>query len=113
VPASAAIGAILAGAYVNVLATDGVDVTRVVHPGRGLPDVVRTAIFERDGYLCVRPGCGSSHRLQLHPYRTDYRDSKLSGYPEQATLCKADHDLTYGGHRLEGGPGRWQWIPPP
>jgi hypothetical protein len=25
-----------------------------------------------------------------------------------------DHDLiTYGGHRLDGGPGDWKWIEPP
>lgn len=114
IPVSTAIGAILAGAYVKVLATDGVDVTRVVHVGRELPEVVRTAIFERDNYLCVRPGCGSSHRLELHHYRSDFRDSRVSGYPEQATLCKADHDLvTHKGHRLAGGPGCWEWIPPP
>ena len=114
VPVSEVIGALFANAFVKVLATDGVDVTRVVHPGRGIPDLVRTAIFERDGSVCVRPGCGSSHRLQLHHYPADFNETQISGYSQQATVCKADHDLiTYGGHRLTGGPGRWKWIPPP
>ena len=114
VPVSSVIGAILAGAFVKVLATDGVDVTSVLHHGRGIPELARTAIFERDNYLCVRPGCGSSHRLQLHHFTEDYRDSLVSGYPILATVCKADHDLiTHKGHRLTGGPGCWEWIPPP
>jgi hypothetical protein len=114
IPVSEVIGKLFAGAYVKVLASDGVDVTSVVHLGRRIPAEISAAIRERDNFLCVRPGCGSSHRLELHHFRTDYAESKVSGYVELATLCKADHDLiTYGGHRLSGGPGRWKWILPP
>ena len=114
VPVDEAIGAILAGAYVKVLATDGVDVTRVAHAGRRLPAELKTAIFERDGYHCVRPGCDSAHRLELHHYCVDFAKGGATSYDNLATLCSHDHDLvTYGGHRLAGGPGRWQWINPP
>jgi hypothetical protein len=114
VPVEEAVGAILAGAFVKVLLTDGVDVTRVAHPGRRRPTVLDTAVFERDCYMCVRPGCGATQRLQVHHYRIDYAKRGPTAYWNLATLCRHDHDLvTHGGHRLEGGPGKWSWVPPP
>src|SRR5207248_2103722 len=58
-PVSEAIGAILADAFVKVVLSEGVDITKVAHHGRHVPEVLRTAIYERDGYTCVRPGAGS------------------------------------------------------
>ncbi len=114
VPVGEAIGAILAGAFIKVLATNGVDVSLVAHPGRHRPATLDTAIFERDGYRCVRPGCSSAHRLQVHHYCIDYAKAGPTAYWNLATLCSFDHDLiTYGGHRLEGGPGAWAWRGPP
>ncbi|MBA3653794.1 MAG: HNH endonuclease [Actinobacteria bacterium] len=113
-PVDVVIGAILAGAFVKVLATDGTDVSRVAHPGRYKPELLRTAINERDGWRCVRPGCGSSHRLEAHHYRVEVRDHGETAYWNLATLCRFCHRLvTNGGHRLEGGPGDWKWIEPP
>jgi 5-methylcytosine-specific restriction endonuclease McrA len=109
-----AIGAILADAFVTVLATDGVDVSTVARPGRHRPVVVDSAVFERDNYRCVRPGCGATQHLQVHHWRIDYRKQGPTAYWNLATLCRHDHDLvTRGGHKLEGGPGNWSWIPPP
>jgi len=35
-------------------------------------------------------------------------------YWNAASACPHDHHLlTHCGHRLEGGPGNWTWIPPP
>ena len=114
VPVSEAIGAILAGAYVKVVATDGVDVTAVAHHGRHIPAVLKTAIFERDSYTCVRPGCGATTALEVHHYRVDHAKGGPMALWNVATVCPHDHDLlTHGGHRLEGGPGSWTWIPPP
>ena len=113
-PVDVVIGAILAGAFVKLLATNGVDVSSVSHDGRHVPEVLRTAVQERDGWRCVRPGCGGRHRLQTHHYRIDYGKRGPTAYWNLATLCKFDHDLvTHRGHRLEGGPGAWQWIEPP
>lgn len=114
VPVEFAIGAILAGAFVKVVVTDGVDVFKVVHLDRYRPAVLDTAIIERDGGRCVRPGCGSSHRLEIHHYQVEVRDNGVTAYWNLATLCRFDHRLvTHGGHRLEGGPGNWKWIEPP
>src|SRR5205807_2182673 len=60
VPVSEAIGAMLARAFVKIVTHRGVDVTQVVHHGRHIPAELKTAIFERDGYTCVRPGCGAT-----------------------------------------------------
>jgi hypothetical protein len=112
VPVSAAIGAMLAGAFVRVVAHDGTDVTRVAHVGRHAPAEVRTAILERDNYCCVH--CGSSTNLELHHYKVDRAHGGPVACWNVCCLCRHCHHLvTHGGHRLEGGPGNWTWIPPP
>jgi len=114
VPVDVAIGAILAGAFVKVVLHDGVDVAKVKHVGRTIPGELKTAIVERDGARCVRPGCGSSHRLEVHHYVCDFAKGGATSYSNLATVCSFDHDLiTYSGHRLSGGPGKWKWIEPP
>jgi hypothetical protein len=114
VPVDVAIAAIFAKAYVKVLLKQGVDVTKVLHVGRRIPPEVKTAILERDGYRCVRPGCGNTSHLEIHHYRIDFAKGGPTEYWNLAPLCGFDHDLvTTGGHRLGGGPGNWTWIPPP
>ena len=114
VPVEDAIGALLAGAFVKAVVRDGVDVTRVTHAGRHIPAEVKTAVFERDGFACVRPGCGATQRLEVHHYRVDFAKGGATAYWNLATVCSHDHDLvSHGGHRLSGGPGKWSWIPPP
>jgi hypothetical protein len=89
-------------------------VTSVAHVGRHVPAQLRTAIFERDRYMCVRPGCGATQHLELHHWRVDFAKGGATAYWNLGALSSRDHDLiTAGGHRLEGGPGRWTWIPPP
>jgi len=114
VPVHEAIGAILAGAFVKVVAHDGVDVTRVAHAGRRIRAEVKTAILERDGYRCVRPDCGSTINLEVHHYRIDHAKGGPTACWNLCCVCRhCHHLLTYGGHCLEGGPGGWTWIPPP
>ena len=114
VPVSEAIGAILADAFVKVVLSEGVDITKVAHHGRHVPEVLRTAIYERDGYTCVRPGCGATTRLEIHHWRVAHAKGGPMAYWNAASACPHDHHLlTHCGHRLEGGPGSWTWIPPP
>jgi hypothetical protein len=112
VPVDTAIGAILAGAFVKVVQTDGIDVFKVCHPGRYRPVELDTAIRERDGGCCVRPGCSSTHRLEVHHYVTGKNGP--TEHDNLATLCAKDHRLvTNKGHVLTGKPGAWRWIEPP
>jgi hypothetical protein len=114
VPVEEAIGAILAGAAVKIVVRDGVDITTVTSGGRHITSELKTAVFERDSYACVRPGCGSTKHLEMHHYRLDHAKGGPAAYWNLATVCSHDHDLiSHGSHRLEGGPGRWSWIPPP
>jgi hypothetical protein len=114
VPVSEAIGAIRAGAFVKIVLSNGVDITKVSHHGRHIPEVLRTAILERDGYTCVRPGCWATSHLEIHHWRVPHARGGPMAYWNAASCCPHDPDsLTHGGHRLEGGPGNWTWIPPP
>ena len=114
VQVSEVMGVILAGAFVKVVAHNGTDITRVVHHGRHIPAELMSAIVERDGYACVRPGCGGSVNLEVHHYKVDHANGGPVAYWNLCTVCRHCHYLlTHGGHRLEGGPGNWSWIPPP
>jgi hypothetical protein len=114
VPVSEAIGAILAGAFVKVVLHDGVDISKVSHPGRHIPEVLRTAVHERDGYTCVHPGCGATTKLQIHHWVVEVHKNGVTALWNLASVCPHCHYLlTHAGHRLEGGPGNWTWIPPP
>jgi hypothetical protein len=114
VPAEVAIGAILAGAFTKIVLSNGIDVFKVSHLSRYRPAELDTAIKERDGGRCVRPGCSSTHRLEVHHYVTDYAKRGPTQYDNLATLCAHDHRLvTTKGHVLTGRPGAWRWIEPP
>jgi hypothetical protein len=114
VPVSEAVGAILAGAFVKVVAHGGKNVTRVAHHGRHVPAEVRTAILERGSYTCVRPGCGATANLELHHYKIDHAKGGPVACWNVCCVCRhCHHLLTHGGHRLDGGPENWTWIPPP
>lgn len=66
------------------------------------------------GNTCVRPGCGATTKLQIHHWRIDYSEDGPTELDNLAAACRHDHHLlTHKGHRLEGGPGNWKWIPPP
>lgn len=111
VPVDDAVGAILAGAFAKVVLFDGVDVLKVVHPGRRWPAVIDTAVLERDGHRCVH--CGSRTALELHHFKLDVAKGGLTAVWTLATLCSPCHDLvTYKGYVLAGKPGAWEWIPP-
>ena len=104
----------------NVLVTDGVDVTTVARASRSIPVALRRALIERDPE-CVVPGCDTRDRLEIDHIRT-YADGGETSLANLARLCHWHHYLkTYHGHLLErgdatdagGDPGsRWRWIAP-
>src|SRR5207302_4286479 len=93
VPVSEAIGAILADAFVKIVLHDGVDITKVSHHRRHIPEVLRTAILERDGYTCVRPGCGATTRLEIHHWRVAHAKGGPMAYWNAASGWSHDPDL--------------------
>ncbi|MGA2521774.1 MAG: DUF222 domain-containing protein [Acidimicrobiales bacterium] len=109
----ATVKALLPEAFVKVLVTKGVDVVSVCHYGRALTAHQRSAIEERDPG-CVVPGCTVVHGLEIDHYRTDYAQDGATALDNLARLCAFHHfQKTYRGFRLVGGPGRWEWEPPP
>jgi hypothetical protein len=101
----------------NVLVTDGVDVTAVAHAGRTIPIALRRALVERDP-VCVVPGCSVSDHLEID-HTVPFAEGGPASLDNLARLCHWHHYLkTHHGHLLErttpadGSTRTWQWIAP-
>jgi hypothetical protein len=101
----------------NVLVTDGVDVTAVAHTGRTIPIALRRALVERDPE-CVVPGCTVRDGLEID-HTVPFAEGGPASLDNLARLCHWHHYLkTHHGHLLErsgGGHGSdrtWRWIAP-
>jgi len=96
----------------QLLVKDGVDVRTVTSTRRDLPQRVEAALIVRDR-TCVVKGCGKRYGLEGDHCWVDYEDEGPTCLDNLARLCPEHHALkTYGGWRLEGGPGHWDWIAP-
>jgi hypothetical protein len=103
----------LSDAFVKLFVTDGVDVQSVCHVGRSVPAHVQSALEERDP-VCVVPGCDVAHGLESHHWDVPYAECGTSTMRGLARICGWHHDLvTYDGYELTGGPGKWEFQPPP
>jgi hypothetical protein len=103
---------ILPEAFVKIVIRDSVDVTSVCHVGRLVSAHLRTALEERDP-ICVAPGCETAHGLEIHHWREDFAESKITNLDSVCRICSRHHDMiTYAGFELRGGPGKWELIPP-
>jgi len=104
--------------FLNVLVTDGVDVTTVARAGRTIPAALRRALEERDP-VCVVPGCDTRQRLEID-HLVPFADGGEASLANLARLCHWHHYLkTHHGHRLQreddadgASPGRWRWTAP-
>ena len=103
----------LSDAFVKLFVTDGVDVQSVCHVGRTVPAHVQSALEERDP-TCVVSGCEMANGLENHHWGVPYAECGTSTLGGLARICSWHHDLvTYDGHELTGGPGKWELQPPP
>jgi 5-methylcytosine-specific restriction endonuclease McrA len=101
----------------NVLVTDGVDVTAVAHTGRTVPIALRRALAERDPE-CVVPGCTVREGLEID-HTVPFAEGGPASLDNLARLCHWHHYLkTHHGHLLErvdttdGSDRTWRWIAP-
>jgi hypothetical protein len=84
----------------------------VTHLGRHVPAHLRSALEVRDP-LCVVPGCGSAHLLEIDHWDTPFAAGGETRLANLCRLCRHHHRLkTHHKHRLVGGPGRWRWLLP-
>jgi hypothetical protein len=103
---------LLGDALLDVIITDGVDVSTVVRPRRNIPTPLATAVMERDQY-CVVPGCGKRLGLEKDHWQRPVKDDGEASYDNLVRLCKHHHYLrTHQGWVLSGGPGNWGFEPP-
>ena len=94
------------------LVRDGADIRTVTSTTRSLAQRTEMALLARDR-TCVVPGCGKHRGLEKDHWRVDFTEGGPTELANLARLCPEHHDLkTYGGWRLEGGPGQWAWVPP-
>ncbi len=97
--------------YLNVLVTDGVDVTAVAHAGRTIPAPLKRALIERDP-VCVVSGCGTGEGLEID-HVEPFGQGGATSLENLARLCHWHHYLkTHQGHRLERVEGGWRWVVP-
>ncbi|HVA06895.1 MAG TPA: DUF222 domain-containing protein [Acidimicrobiales bacterium] len=104
---------LMGDAITKLVISNGVDVSTVCHLGRTVPIYVRTALEARDP-VCVVPACENSLSLEIDHWKIPFAQGGPSELWNLARLCSFHHRLkTYEGFELRGGPGKWEWVPPP
>jgi len=103
---------LMGDAWVDLIVSDGVDVTTICRLGRSIPTALRTALVERDR-CCVVPGCDTAQGLEIDHWRVDHAAGGPLSLDNLARLCHYHHYLrTHQGFVLAGGPGTWSFEPP-
>ncbi|MBM3676153.1 MAG: HNH endonuclease [Actinobacteria bacterium] len=91
-------------AALKALVTDGTDVIRVVHLGRTIPAVLRTAIEARDRE-CVIAGCHAHRHLEID-HDIPIHEGGTTSYENLHRLCRHHHHEKHRTKaRLVGAPG--------
>jgi 5-methylcytosine-specific restriction endonuclease McrA len=93
---------------VKVIERDGVDVRRVAHLGRTIPEHLRTALEARDP-ACVVPRCDRRTDLEID-HVVPFAQGGETRLDNLARLCGFHHaQKSYHGWRLTGPRGAWRW----
>ena len=97
---------------VDVVLTQGRDVTRIAHLGRSGDTYLKAAIEWRDPY-CRIDGCAATDGLEIH-HTTRVTDGGISSMDTEVRVCGHHHDLiTHRGYRLDGSHRQgWRLEPP-
>jgi hypothetical protein len=104
--------ALMGDAIFKLVIARGIDVHTVVNLGRHVPEVLKTALLERDR-ACVVPGCDRIDRLEKDHRIVAYVDDGEVSMENLAKLCHYHHYLkTHKGFQILGEPGNWHWVPP-
>jgi hypothetical protein len=103
---------LMGDAIFKLVIARGIDVHTVVNLGRHVPEVLKTALLERDR-ACVVPGCDRIDRLEKDHRIVAYVDDGEVSMENLAKLCHYHHYLkTHKGFQILGEPGNWRWVPP-
>ena len=105
VPVSVAREQMLGDAIVELVISDGIDVSTIVTNSRYIKKALRSALEVRDGMKCCVPGCGQRALLEYDHYVTDFAKGGLTEEKNLLTLCRWHHRLrTLGLFEISGTP---------
>jgi hypothetical protein len=101
--------AVLGDALLELVITNGIDVSTVVSDSRYVRKALEIALQERDP-TCVVPGCNATDFLERDHWRKDFAKKGKTAIYNLARLCTWHHrQRTHGGWVLSGGPGNWSF----
>ena len=97
--------------FIAAITTNGTDIQKVVHLGRGLNTHQRTAI-EAMGLRCSNIACNQTIALQID-HRDPWTTNNQTVLDNQDPLCPECHNhKTHHGWNLEPGKGPRKFLPP-
>ena len=103
---------LLSEASLRYVIREGFDIKTVTKLSRDVPAVLEAALIVRDR-TCAVPGCPKRLGLEIDHRCVDFGDDGPTELDNLVRLCPEHHYLkTYGGWRLEGKPGHWEWVAP-
>jgi hypothetical protein len=103
---------LLSEASLRFVIRQGFDIKTVTTLTRDVAAAVEAALIVRDR-TCAVPGCGKRLGLERDHRGVDFGDDGPTELDNLVRLCPEHHYLkTYGGWRLEGKPGAWEWVAP-
>jgi hypothetical protein len=94
------------------LIKEGFDIKTVTKATRDIATCVDVALIARDRTCCVE-GCGKRRGLERDHVQIDFANNGPTELDNLVRLCPQHHALkTYGGWKIEGEPGGWNWLAP-
>jgi hypothetical protein len=103
---------LLGEAILELVIKEGQDVRAVCTNSRHISKALQIALEERDP-TCQVPGCHVSEPLERDHWRVDFAKNGPTELENLIRICKYHHaQKTYGGWKIDGGPGQWRWIGP-
>ena len=99
--------AVLGDALLELVITNGIDVSTVITDSRYIRKALNLALEERDP-TCVVPGCNATDFLERDHWRKDFAKKGKTAIYNLCRICVFHHrQRTHGGWVLSGGPGNW------
>jgi hypothetical protein len=106
-----AIDDLLSNAFVCAVLTDGIDVHKVAHLGRG-PNAHQRTALESVQFRCTNIACNHTVNIEVD-HRTQWATNPETTLTNLDPLCSQDHARkTHQGWALEPGKGRRRFLPP-
>jgi Domain of unknown function (DUF222) len=101
---------VLGDSFLELVITDGIEVSTVVTNTRTIKRALLVALEERDFLKCCVPGCDQTINLQYDHYLKDFAKGGLTCEANLLTYCSWHHqEKTKGNFVAEGTPGNLRY----